>query len=171
MILDKFIVLFIRCGEVTSWKCILLFATGTFDYSVKTSGACLLRKWKNLFIRDIKFFNFGFWLLVLTSVLFDILFFLLTYIPWNLGTFVFHLYWNFLRSCVNLLKELHEVKRKSEALQMQQFVGEEKNDLLDYLRSLQPEKVCWFFHSNQTLVVNLRSSTWCVQCNLSGYNN
>ncbi|KAL6957392.1 hypothetical protein U1Q18_047948 [Sarracenia purpurea var. burkii] len=38
-------------------------------------------------------------------------------------------------------KELHEVKRKSAALQMQQFVGEEKNDLLDYLRSLQPEKV------------------------------
>lgn len=24
---------------------------------------------------------------------------------------------------------------------MQQFVGEEKNDLLDYLRSLEPEKV------------------------------
>lgn len=24
---------------------------------------------------------------------------------------------------------------------MQQFVGEEKNELLDYLRSLQPEKV------------------------------
>ncbi|XP_058191044.1 uncharacterized protein LOC131308208 [Rhododendron vialii] len=38
-------------------------------------------------------------------------------------------------------KELHEVKRKSAALQMQQFVGEEKNDLLDYLRSLEPEKV------------------------------
>ncbi|CAB4320939.1 unnamed protein product [Prunus armeniaca] len=38
-------------------------------------------------------------------------------------------------------KELHDVKRKSAALQMQQFVGEEKNDLLDYLRSLQPEKV------------------------------
>ncbi|KAH6833166.1 MAR-binding filament-like protein [Perilla frutescens var. hirtella] len=38
-------------------------------------------------------------------------------------------------------KELHEVKRKSAALQMQQFVGEEENDLLDYLRSLQPEKV------------------------------
>ncbi|KAL0365335.1 UNVERIFIED_CONTAM: hypothetical protein Sangu_0631100 [Sesamum angustifolium] len=38
-------------------------------------------------------------------------------------------------------KMLHEVKRKSAALQMQQFVGEEKNDLLDYLRSLQPEKV------------------------------
>nr|XP_027106048.1 uncharacterized protein LOC113726498 [Coffea arabica] len=38
-------------------------------------------------------------------------------------------------------RELHEVKRKSAALQMQQFVGEEKNDLLDYLRSLQPEKV------------------------------
>ncbi|KAD6795324.1 hypothetical protein E3N88_06220 [Mikania micrantha] len=38
-------------------------------------------------------------------------------------------------------KELHEVKRKNAALQMQQFVGEEKNELLDYLRSLQPEKV------------------------------
>ncbi|XP_047338428.1 uncharacterized protein LOC124942062 [Impatiens glandulifera] len=38
-------------------------------------------------------------------------------------------------------KELHEVKRKSAAIQMQQFVGEEKNDLLDYLRSLEPEKV------------------------------
>ncbi|KAL8143729.1 hypothetical protein V2J09_016761 [Rumex salicifolius] len=38
-------------------------------------------------------------------------------------------------------KELHEVKRKNAALQMQQFVGEEKNDLLDYLRSLHPEKV------------------------------
>uniref|UniRef100_A0A5B6ZG69 MAR-binding filament-like protein 1 n=1 Tax=Davidia involucrata TaxID=16924 RepID=A0A5B6ZG69_DAVIN len=38
-------------------------------------------------------------------------------------------------------KELREVKRKTAALQMQQFVGEEKNDLLDYLRSLQPEKV------------------------------
>ncbi|KAI4375564.1 hypothetical protein MLD38_013419 [Melastoma candidum] len=38
-------------------------------------------------------------------------------------------------------KELHEVKRKTAALQMQQFVGEEKNDILDYLRSLQPEKV------------------------------
>lgn len=38
-------------------------------------------------------------------------------------------------------KELREVKRKNTALQMQQFVGEEKNDLLDYLRSLQPEKV------------------------------
>ncbi|XP_030553136.1 uncharacterized protein LOC115757160 [Rhodamnia argentea] len=38
-------------------------------------------------------------------------------------------------------KELHEVKRKSAALQMQQFVGEEKNELLDYLRSLEPEKV------------------------------
>ncbi len=38
-------------------------------------------------------------------------------------------------------KELCEVKRKNAALQMQQFVGEEQNDLLDYLRSLQPEKV------------------------------
>lgn len=42
---------------------------------------------------------------------------------------------------VCIFKELREVKRKSAALQMQQFVGEEKNDLLDYLRSLQPEKV------------------------------
>ncbi|MED6196488.1 hypothetical protein PIB30_048020 [Stylosanthes scabra] len=41
----------------------------------------------------------------------------------------------------SMKKELHEVKRKSAALQMQQFVGEEKNDLLDYLRSLQPEQV------------------------------
>ncbi|GAB4852840.1 hypothetical protein Ancab_017036 [Ancistrocladus abbreviatus] len=41
----------------------------------------------------------------------------------------------------SIKKELHEVKRKNAALQMQQFVGEEKNDLLDYLRSLQPEKV------------------------------
>ncbi|KAJ8572410.1 hypothetical protein K7X08_008921 [Anisodus acutangulus] len=39
------------------------------------------------------------------------------------------------------LQELREVKRKSAALQMQQFVGEEKNELLDYLRSLLPEKV------------------------------
>ncbi|KAK1322725.1 hypothetical protein QJS10_CPA02g00352 [Acorus calamus] len=38
-------------------------------------------------------------------------------------------------------KELHEMKQKNAALQMQHFVGEEKNDLLDYLRSLQPEKV------------------------------
>ncbi|KAE8723731.1 MAR-binding filament-like protein 1 isoform 2 [Hibiscus syriacus] len=38
-------------------------------------------------------------------------------------------------------KELHEAKRKNAALHMQQFVGEEKNDLLDYLRSLEPEKV------------------------------
>lgn len=38
-------------------------------------------------------------------------------------------------------QELLEIKRKNAALQMQHFVGEEKNDLLDYLRSLQPEKV------------------------------
>ncbi|KAG6480552.1 uncharacterized protein LOC122015255 [Zingiber officinale] len=38
-------------------------------------------------------------------------------------------------------KELHSMKRKHSALKMQQFVGEEKNELLDYLRSLQPEKV------------------------------
>ncbi|CAN0927082.1 hypothetical protein LINGRAHAP2_LOCUS35681 [Linum grandiflorum] len=40
----------------------------------------------------------------------------------------------------SMKKELHEIKRRSDALQMQQFVGEEKNDLLDYLRSLKPEK-------------------------------
>lgn len=38
-------------------------------------------------------------------------------------------------------KELCDIKRRNTALQMQNFVGEEKNDLLDYLRSLQPEKV------------------------------
>lgn len=38
-------------------------------------------------------------------------------------------------------KELHEAQRTNAALQIQQFVGDEQNDLLDYLRSLQPEKV------------------------------
>ncbi|KAG6537449.1 uncharacterized protein LOC122034349 [Zingiber officinale] len=38
-------------------------------------------------------------------------------------------------------KDLYAMKRKHSALQMQQFVGDEKNELLDYLRSLQPEKV------------------------------
>ncbi|XP_078430301.1 MAR-binding filament-like protein [Wolffia australiana] len=38
-------------------------------------------------------------------------------------------------------KEMHDLKRETDALQMQHFVGEEKNDLLDYLRSLHPEKV------------------------------
>ncbi|KZV33208.1 hypothetical protein F511_16242 [Dorcoceras hygrometricum] len=38
-------------------------------------------------------------------------------------------------------KEFHAAKRKAAALQMQKFVGEEKNDLLDYLRSLEPEMV------------------------------
>ncbi|KAL6013211.1 hypothetical protein ACLOJK_003703 [Asimina triloba] len=37
--------------------------------------------------------------------------------------------------------ELHEMIRKNAALEMQHFVGEEQNDLLDYLRSLQPEKM------------------------------
>ncbi|XP_042444177.1 uncharacterized protein LOC122029306 [Zingiber officinale] len=47
-----------------------------------------------------------------------------------------------LQSHINLVeKELHDMKRRNSALHMQQFVGEEKNDLLDYLRSLQPEKV------------------------------
>ncbi|XP_044490110.1 uncharacterized protein LOC123214423 [Mangifera indica] len=51
-------------------------------------------------------------------------------------------YIHHLQSCLSAAKkELYEVKRKSAALQMQRFVGEEKNDLLDYLRSLQPEKV------------------------------
>ncbi|KAJ6299077.1 hypothetical protein OIU76_020117 [Salix suchowensis] len=45
------------------------------------------------------------------------------------------------RSWCGKTGELHEVRMKSAALQMQQFVSEEKNDLLDYLRSLQPEKV------------------------------
>uniref|UniRef100_A0A0D9ZAF3 Uncharacterized protein n=1 Tax=Oryza glumipatula TaxID=40148 RepID=A0A0D9ZAF3_9ORYZ len=40
-----------------------------------------------------------------------------------------------------LNNELHDLRRKNSTLQMQQFVGEEKNDLLDYLRSLTPEKV------------------------------
>ncbi|GMN37807.1 hypothetical protein TIFTF001_007105 [Ficus carica] len=56
-------------------------------------------------------------------------------------------------------KELHEVKRRSAALQMQQFVGEEKNDLLDYLRSLQPEK--W---ENSPLV------TASISCNVPQLN-
>ncbi|ONK61662.1 uncharacterized protein A4U43_C08F32280 [Asparagus officinalis] len=38
-------------------------------------------------------------------------------------------------------KELDDLRRKNSALQMQQLVGEEKNELLDYLRSLKPEKV------------------------------
>ncbi|XP_038970375.1 uncharacterized protein LOC103700821 isoform X2 [Phoenix dactylifera] len=48
----------------------------------------------------------------------------------------------YLQSRLNSVKkELRDIKRKNSALQMQHFVGEEKNDLLDYLRSLQPEKV------------------------------
>ncbi|KAG6471090.1 hypothetical protein ZIOFF_072187 [Zingiber officinale] len=51
-------------------------------------------------------------------------------------------YISYMQSRINLAeKELHDIKRRNSALQMQQFVGEEKNDLLDYLRSLQPEKV------------------------------
>uniref|UniRef100_A0A0D9Y0W3 Uncharacterized protein n=1 Tax=Leersia perrieri TaxID=77586 RepID=A0A0D9Y0W3_9ORYZ len=38
-------------------------------------------------------------------------------------------------------KELHELKKKNSSQQMQQFSGEEKNELLYYLRSLSPEKV------------------------------
>lgn len=37
--------------------------------------------------------------------------------------------------------ELQESRLKNAALQMQNLAGEEKNDLLDYLRSLEPEKV------------------------------
>ncbi|GMH02828.1 hypothetical protein Nepgr_004667 [Nepenthes gracilis] len=52
-------------------------------------------------------------------------------------SYIFHLQ----STLSSVKKELREVKRKNAALHMQQFVGEEKNDLLDYLRSLQPEKV------------------------------
>lgn len=38
-------------------------------------------------------------------------------------------------------KELEDFKRISTGIQVQNMVGEEKNDLLDYLRSLAPEKV------------------------------
>eukprot|EP00249_Psilotum_nudum_P011382 c23139_g1_i2 orf=607-2016(-) len=38
-------------------------------------------------------------------------------------------------------KELDDHKLSNAGLQMQNFVGEEKNDLLDYLRSLEPDKV------------------------------
>ncbi|KAK8474618.1 hypothetical protein V6N12_046850 [Hibiscus sabdariffa] len=41
----------------------------------------------------------------------------------------------------SMKKELCEIKRKNAALQMQQIAGEEKNDLLEYLRSLHPDKV------------------------------
>ncbi|TYH85988.1 hypothetical protein ES332_D01G009700v1 [Gossypium tomentosum] len=41
----------------------------------------------------------------------------------------------------SMKKELREIKGKNAALQMQQIAGEEKNDLLNYLRSLQPDKV------------------------------
>ncbi|XVF45024.1 hypothetical protein PTKIN_Ptkin02bG0172600 [Pterospermum kingtungense] len=57
--------------------------------------------------------------------------------PLETRTYILHL----LSRLTSVKKELREVKRKNAALQMQQFVGEEKNDLLDYLRSLQPEKV------------------------------
>ncbi|KAL4181164.1 hypothetical protein AMTRI_Chr12g269910 [Amborella trichopoda] len=47
-----------------------------------------------------------------------------------------------LRSCLSLAKsELRDLRRKNAALQMQHVVEEEKNDLLHYLRSLEPEKV------------------------------
>ncbi|KHG15289.1 putative ABC transporter ATP-binding YxlF [Gossypium arboreum] len=42
----------------------------------------------------------------------------------------------------SMKKELREIKGKNAALQMQQIAGEEKNDLLNYLRSLQPDKLC-----------------------------
>ncbi|KAM3272448.1 hypothetical protein ACQJBY_042536 [Aegilops geniculata] len=38
-------------------------------------------------------------------------------------------------------RELHELKKKNSSLQMQQYAGEEKNELLDYLRSLSPDTV------------------------------
>ncbi|XP_028796523.1 uncharacterized protein LOC114751982 [Neltuma alba] len=54
----------------------------------------------------------------------------------------------------SIKKELSEVKRKNAALQMQQFVGEEKNDLLDYLRSLQPEQVAELSESTSSELKN-----------------
>ncbi|KAF7811048.1 seed maturation protein PM23 [Senna tora] len=54
----------------------------------------------------------------------------------------------------SIKKELNEVKRKTAALQMQQFVGEEKNDLLDYLRSLQPEQVAELSESTSSELKN-----------------
>lgn len=65
------------------------------------------------------------------------------------------------------------MKRKSAALQMQQFVGEEKNDLLDYLRSLQPEQVlpfvkilCLCFHYKPHLFVYMLYNFHALpQCN------
>lgn len=39
---------------------------------------------------------------------------------------------------------------------MQQFVGEEKNELLDYLRSLLPEKVMVLFLYNMSTVLFLQ---------------
>lgn len=58
------------------------------------------------------------------------------------------------------------MKSKHSALEMQQFVGEEKDELLDYLRSLQPEKVsynttCNYFQPVEFLV-NLHISQFCV---------
>lgn len=51
-------------------------------------------------------------------------------------------YFLYLKSCLSSAqRELDDLRRKNAALQVQQFVGEEKNDLLDYLRSLEPEKV------------------------------
>uniref|UniRef100_A0A7N0TMR4 MAR-binding filament-like protein 1 n=1 Tax=Kalanchoe fedtschenkoi TaxID=63787 RepID=A0A7N0TMR4_KALFE len=44
-------------------------------------------------------------------------------------------------SLSSLRKELRDVKRKSAALHIRQLIGEEKNELLNYLRSLEPEKV------------------------------
>ncbi|KAF3435511.1 hypothetical protein FNV43_RR22600 [Rhamnella rubrinervis] len=57
----------------------------------------------------------------------------------------------------SIKKELHEVKRRSAALQMQQFVGEEKNDLLDYLRSLLPEKVAELSETSPELKETIHS--------------
>lgn len=47
-----------------------------------------------------------------------------------------------------ICQELHDIKRKNAALQMQHFVGEEENELLEYLRSLQPEKVLMIRNSS-----------------------
>jgi hypothetical protein len=39
-------------------------------------------------------------------------------------------------------KDLDDCKHSLTALEMEGMVGEEQNDLLDYLRSLEPDKVC-----------------------------
>jgi hypothetical protein len=41
-----------------------------------------------------------------------------------------------------VVQDLDDCKHSLTALEMEGMVGEEQNDLLDYLRSLEPDKVC-----------------------------